>query len=164
MRGGIFMLRVKNPNYQKKQKLMSKVRSLSLTIFFLMVGLAVACGGYHPATPAEPLSLTQDAHLEKTAQPTSVDDREMSSQDKLKTGKELFAQWCSSCHNSGSTTTKVGPGLKGILKMEKLPASGLSVSLDNIRQAIVNPQSFMPVQSYLTDVEVDCLIEFLKTI
>ncbi len=35
-------------------------------------------------------------------------------------GKDLFSQNCDVCHNSDSTETKVGPGLKGLFKKETL--------------------------------------------
>jgi cytochrome c2 len=48
----------------------------------------------------------------------------LAAQDKGKPGdaakgKEVFDQ-CSVCHNADSTETKVGPGLKGLFKTEKL--------------------------------------------
>ena len=38
-------------------------------------------------------------------------------------GKEVFDQ-CSVCHNSDSTEVKVGPGLKGLFKKDKMSTTG----------------------------------------
>jgi len=81
-------------------------------------------------------------------------------------GAELFvSKGCSKCHLTDSTRRRVGPGLKGLFKMEKLPASGRSVTEENVRKQLKTPFGSMP--SYadrLTEEETDQLIAYLKTL
>src|SRR5271157_4124624 len=71
-------------------------------------------------------------------------------QDKAKPGdaakgKDVFDQ-CSVCHNADSTETKVGPGLKGLFKMDKL-VNGKPVTEANVRELIDNGGNGMPAYS-----------------
>ena len=78
-------------------------------------------------------------------------------------GKEVFEQ-CSFCHNADSTETKVGPGLKGLFKTEKLP-NGKPVNEANVRAFINAGGNGMPsYQDLLSNEERDNLIAYLKTL
>jgi cytochrome c2 len=79
-------------------------------------------------------------------------------------GKGVFEQ-CSVCHNSDSEERKMGPGLKGLFKREKL-VNGKAMNEANVR-AFINAGSSNGMPSFadlLSDDERDDLIAFLKTL
>jgi cytochrome c len=78
-------------------------------------------------------------------------------------GKEVFDQ-CSVCHNADSTDTKIGPGLKGLFKHDKL-ANGKAVNEANVRSQINDGGNGMPAyKDILSDKEKDDVIAYLKTL
>jgi cytochrome c len=78
-------------------------------------------------------------------------------------GKEVFDQ-CSVCHNADSDEKKIGPGLKGLFKKDKL-ASGKPANEANIRTQINDGGNGMPAyKDILSDQEKDDLIAYLKTL
>jgi len=78
-------------------------------------------------------------------------------------GKEVFDQ-CSVCHNSDSTETKVGPGLKGLFKMDKL-VNGKPANEANVRALINEGGNGMPAYAdQLSDEDKNNLIVYLKTL
>ncbi len=92
----------------------------------------------------------------------------LNAQDKAKPGdaakgKEVFDQ-CSVCHNADSTETKVGPGLKGLFKMEKL-VNGKPVTEANVRALINEGGNGMPAYAdQLSDQDKNDLFAYLKTL
>ncbi len=79
-------------------------------------------------------------------------------------GSIVFQQKCSVCHYSEKTENKIGPGLKGLFEMQKLPSSKLPVSEANIRKQLKMPFRGMPPFGDLPEEKVDALIEYLKTL
>jgi cytochrome c2 len=78
-------------------------------------------------------------------------------------GKELFEP-CSVCHNADTTEKKIGPGLKGLFKRDKL-ASGKKVTDANIRARIDEGGNGMPAyKDMLSDEEKANIIAYLKTL
>jgi cytochrome c len=78
-------------------------------------------------------------------------------------GKDVFDQ-CSVCHNADSTETKVGPGLKGLFKMEKL-VNGKPVTEANVRDFINTGGNGMPAYAdQLSDQDKNDIIAYLKTL
>ncbi|MCC6390038.1 MAG: cytochrome c [Bryobacterales bacterium] len=78
-------------------------------------------------------------------------------------GKETFEQ-CSVCHNADSTEKKMGPGLKGLFKHEKL-TNGKPVNEANVRAIINAGGNGMPAyESILSDEEKNDVIAYLKTL
>ena len=78
-------------------------------------------------------------------------------------GKTVFAA-CAVCHNADSTETKMGPGLKGLFKRDKLK-SGKKVTEATVRARIDEGGGGMPgYEDMLTDGEKDDLIAYLKTL
>jgi cytochrome c len=78
-------------------------------------------------------------------------------------GKEVFDQ-CSVCHNADSTEQKIGPGLKGLFKRDKL-ANGKAVNDANVRNQINDGGNGMPAyKDILSDQEKDNVIAYLKTL
>jgi mono/diheme cytochrome c family protein/uncharacterized membrane protein len=79
-------------------------------------------------------------------------------------GRVLFEANCAYCHTANSTETLVGPGLKGILRRERLSASGRPATPENIYRQLNHPYKNMPsFAGKLSDEEVLDLIAFLNT-
>ena len=79
-------------------------------------------------------------------------------------GAAIFKQNCSACHFTDSTALKIGPGLKGVFKLDKFPVSGVQVSDENFRKQLQTPFSKMPPFGNLPDDQVDALLAYLKTL
>jgi cytochrome c len=78
-------------------------------------------------------------------------------------GKEVFDQ-CSVCHNADSTDQKIGPGLKGLFKHDKL-ANGKPVNEANVRAKIDEGGNGMPsYKEILSTQEKDDVVAYLKTL
>ncbi len=78
-------------------------------------------------------------------------------------GKEVFGQ-CAVCHNADSTEKKIGPGLKGLFKHDKL-MNGKKVTDATVREKIDEGGGGMPpYKETLSDTEKDDLIAYLKTL
>ena len=78
-------------------------------------------------------------------------------------GKEVFGQ-CAICHDAESTDKKIGPGLKGLYKRDKL-ANGKKVTDATVRDQIEQGGNGMPsYKDMLSDTEKDDVIAYLKTL
>ena len=78
-------------------------------------------------------------------------------------GKEVF-QLCAVCHNADSDEKKMGPGLKGLFKKDKL-TNGKKPTDATVRARIDEGGSGMPpYKDMLSDQEKDDLIAYLKTL
>jgi cytochrome c2 len=78
-------------------------------------------------------------------------------------GKTVFEQ-CAVCHNADSDEKKIGPGLKGLFKKEKL-TNGQKVTEANIRTKVEEGGNGMPAyKEMLSDKDQDNLIAYLKTL
>src|ERR1700739_4460013 len=78
-------------------------------------------------------------------------------------GKEVFEQ-CGVCHNADSDEKKMGPGLKGLFKKDKL-TNGKKPTEANIRSRVDEGGNGMPAyKEMLSDQEKDDLIAYLKTL
>jgi cytochrome c len=78
-------------------------------------------------------------------------------------GKELFEQ-CSVCHNADSDEKKMGPGLKGLFKKDKM-INGKAPTEANVKAKINEGGGGMPAYAdTLTDAEKNDLLAYLKTL
>ena len=78
-------------------------------------------------------------------------------------GKEVFQQ-CGVCHNADSAEKKMGPGLKGLFKAEKM-ANGKKPTEANVRAKVDEGGNGMPsYKEMLSDEEKNDLIAYLKTL
>src|SRR5450432_586650 len=78
-------------------------------------------------------------------------------------GKEVFEQ-CGVCHNADSDEKKMGPGLKGLFKKDKM-INGKKPTEANIRSRVDEGGSGMPAyKEMLSDTEKDDLLAYLKTL
>ena len=84
----------------------------------------------------------------------------------MSAGALLFQnKGCIQCHYPDQTTSKVGPGLKGLLKSEKLTISGEPATRDNVRQMMVDPYDRMPsYRNRLSEDEMRLLLDYLDTL
>src|ERR1700692_1034327 len=86
----------------------------------------------------------------------------MSAADAKK-GESVFEN-CAVCHNSDSTETKIGPGLKGLFKREKL-VTGKPVTEENIKALITEGSGVMPAfGDSISSEDKDNVIAFLRTL
>jgi cytochrome c len=78
-------------------------------------------------------------------------------------GKAVFEQ-CAVCHNADSDEKKMGPGLKGLFKKDKM-TNGKKPSEAAVRAQIDDGGQGMPAyKDMLSDQEKDDLIAYLKTL
>jgi cytochrome c2 len=79
-------------------------------------------------------------------------------------GKEVFEQ-CSVCHNADSDEKKMGPGLKGLFKKDKLTSTGKPMNDANVMQKINEGGNGMPgYADTLSASEKADLLAYLKTL
>lgn len=79
-------------------------------------------------------------------------------------GKATFQQQCNVCHNPDSTVRKVGPGLKGLFRHDKL-VNGKKPSDVTVRAKIEEGGNGMPpYKDMLSEQEKDNVVAFLKTL
>jgi len=78
-------------------------------------------------------------------------------------GKVVFEQ-CAVCHNPDSDEKKMGPGLKGLYKKDKM-TNGKKPADATVRAKIDEGGSGMPAyKDMLSDSEKDDLLAYLKTL
>jgi cytochrome c2 len=78
-------------------------------------------------------------------------------------GKEVFEQ-CGVCHNPDSDEKKMGPGLKGLFKKDKM-TNGKKPTEANVRTRVDEGGQGMPAyKDMLSDQEKEDLIAYLKTL
>ena len=79
-------------------------------------------------------------------------------------GKSTFEDNCSVCHNSDSEDRKMGPGLKGLFKRDKMK-NGKAPTEENVRALVNEGGNGMPgYKDLLSDEERDNLMAYLKTL
>ncbi len=78
-------------------------------------------------------------------------------------GEALFKSNCTVCHFTDSKAKKVGPGLQGLFKSERLP-SGKPVSEPEVSRQIEQGGGGMPPFGHLKDEEIQALVEYLKSL
>lgn len=81
-----------------------------------------------------------------------------------KSGNLLFQSKCSGCHYADRVASKVGPGLKNILKNETLPYSKKPATPENIKKQLERPALTMPSFATLSEQELSNLLAYLKTL
>ena len=100
----------------------------------------------------------------KKSQSAPGADADAAKSESIAAGVKLFDQSCAFCHLTDSTEFKLGPGLKGLYDMEKMPVSGWSMTDENLRKQLQTPFSQMPPFPQLTDEELTALTDYLKTL
>jgi len=85
-------------------------------------------------------------------------------QGNAEKGAALFKSKCLSCHYADKEENKQGPGLKNILKKERLPFSKRHPNVENIKKQLKTPFLAMPSFVSLSEQEIADLIAYLKTL
>jgi len=88
-------------------------------------------------------------------------DSQLATQGSPEKGADIFAGLCAGCHHPDREETIVGPGLRGILKREKLPASGKPATAENVRAQILFPYLTMPAFKDLSPQDMADLLAYL---
>jgi mono/diheme cytochrome c family protein len=102
--------------------------------------------------------------------PTWAKDEKGALSPAAKAGQKVFATNCSVCHLDTQTTTKIGPGLKGLFKGKELPYSHKPVTEANVREQIekgnaeAKPTPMPPFGTMLSKTDIDNVIAYLKTL
>jgi mono/diheme cytochrome c family protein len=79
-------------------------------------------------------------------------------------GKSVFEDNCAVCHNADNTEAKMGPGLKGLFKRDKLK-NGKPVNDANVMAQIENGGNGMPAyKDLISDTEKANVLAYLKTL
>jgi len=82
---------------------------------------------------------------------------------EVEKGKEVFQQ-CSVCHYADKEEKKMGPGLKGLFRKEKLH-NGKPATEENVMEVINKGGNGMPAyEDLLTGEEKKHLLAYLKTL
>jgi cytochrome c len=80
-----------------------------------------------------------------------------------KKGQAAFDN-CAICHNADSAEVKIGPGLKGLFKREKL-VNGKPVNEENVKAVITDGSGAMPpFGDSISAEDKDNIIAYLKTL
>src|SRR5271167_1591982 len=91
-------------------------------------------------------------------------DAELGLNAQQASGRHLYQQNCTACHDAHSVPGQNGPSLKGFLKKPFLP-SGLPANERFVRQTILTGRGMMPaVGGTLTQQQLDDLLAYLHTL
>ncbi len=100
----------------------------------------------------------------KTESPDISEPYQTPHKGNAEKGAALFKSKCLSCHYANKEESKLGPGLKSILKREKLPFSKRPATIDNIKKQLKTPFLAMPSFVSLSEQEIADLIAYLQTL
>lgn len=142
--------------------LLGVVSTLGMIVFILTVLTFSTSAGYYLARMGDMQHWNLGASMEDALVPEET--AQQMAGKVIERGAEVFEKYCAFCHDSGSTETKLGPGLMGVLKAEALPESGRPATAENILSTLENPIGTMPAFTQLTEEELHALIAFLETI
>jgi cytochrome c1 len=154
------------------RQLYDQVRCLGIAIAILTFGLVSLSGGYYMLISKFGTDASFKTFVQYTATMNIEKDKNKKilgiiideDAESIGRGKNLFGSKCSFCHEAYSAESKVGPGLKGVLKNARLPVSNKPALPENIIKQIKQPFNRMPSFEYLTDEEIDDLLAFLNTL
>jgi mono/diheme cytochrome c family protein len=139
------------------------VPTVGMIVFVLAVLVFSTSAGYYLARRGQIRGGGEEAAsgiVEEAAELSG----ELAALGEAELGAVVYEKYCAFCHYSGSTESKLGPGLKGVLRAESLPVSGRPATVQNILSTLQNPIGTMPAFTKLTAEELEHLIAFLETI
>ncbi|MBW2000735.1 MAG: cytochrome c [Deltaproteobacteria bacterium] len=131
------------------RRFFSMVPILGITVVMLALGTTATSAGYYFA-------------MRGRGSPPGA--RQEVGGEIVERGAAIFRRHCADCHYTDKRATKIGPGLYGLLKEEKLPSSGRSATVENVRRQIRDPVNVMPPFKNLTEEEIRALTAFIKTL
>jgi len=140
----------------------SSIKYIGILLVVLTFVMTATSGGYYMLVS----KFGTDKTFDKIVQYKQTDGRVLikSDQESIMRGKNLFNAKCIFCHDPDSSTEKVGPGLKRILKNDLLPVSGRPANQVNVINQLRKPLNRMPSFDYLLDEEVADIIAYLNTL
>jgi len=147
-----FILALKISMVQFYKQFLRYVPGLGMTVFGLAFAVFFTSAGYF-------FLVTEKTTVAGEAV------SEISESSGVERGRVLFDKQCSFCHYADRTDSKMGPGLKGVLKGETLPASGRPPTPKNVTRQLLNPYKNMPsFKATLSEQEIEYLVAYLKTL
>ena len=79
-------------------------------------------------------------------------------------GRQVFVQYCASCHHADSTKDLHGPGLEGLFRRKYLP-SGLPATDEHVVSTIQYGRNMMPpLGNSLDNQQIQDLLAYLHTL
>lgn len=130
------------------------VPTLGMTVLVLAVVIFLSSAGYFFLRSAA--SDPQPAASSPAAAPSLLESSE--------NGTQIFQTQCAACHFADKEDKKAGPGLKGILRKERLPVSGRPATPENILKQLKTPYLAMPSFPSLVGQDAADLLAYLKTL
>lgn len=128
------------------------VPALGMTVFALAFGVFCTSAGFFFLASGEPGGVE-----EKPAVTISTGDAQA--------GEKLFDKQCSFCHHADKFDSKIGPGLKEVLKKNKLPFSHRPATKVNVKEQLLNPYRNMPsFKTSLSEQDINNLLAYLSTL
>lgn len=128
--------------------------------FIVLIALTAVCimPLHINAMSDKKMSATKAEAVQDTGIMLRTDD------ESIGTGKEIFDSKCYFCHDARSTKKGVGPGMKGILKVDKFPVSEMAATPENVVKQLRTPYKSMPSFSSLSDEDILNIIAYLNTL
>ena len=146
-----FVLALKISIVQFYKQFLRYVPGLGMTVFGLALAVFFTSAGYFFLVTGETTGAEE---------PVS----EISEMADAQRGEMLFENQCSFCHYADKADSKLGPGLKGVLRGKTLPASGRPATAENVTQQLLNPYQSMPSFGSLSEQEIKDLLAYLETL
>jgi len=85
--------------------------------------------------------------------------------DSVGSGKAIFEEKCTMCHNAESTDKKIGPGLKGFYQRGTFSSDGSKVTDESLTKFIQNGKGMMPpFKDTLDAAKIKDVIAYIKTL
>jgi len=140
---------------------------LGMTVMVLAFAVFMVSAGYYflrlafsPTAGSSPNSPAKAA----TPAGAGAPDSQLAPLGNPEKGAAIFTGLCAGCHHADREETVVGPGLRGILKREKLPSSGRPATAENVRAQILSPYLTMPSFKDLSPQDMADLLAYLGTL
>ena len=156
----VLFIRLFRRLYEQAKVIGTMIAVLSFVVVLISAGyyLAVSRFGQDRTTDRSAFYVLRGPFLAVTQVGRSGAAGVRTDPESVERGRALFQARCSACHDPHSTRTVVGPGLEGLLKNPKLPASGHPATAESIRFQLKQPLGRMPSFAYLSPDEVEDLI------
>lgn len=92
-------------------------------------------------------------------------DAELGLNPQQAAGRKVYDNVCQRCHDAYSSDDRQGPSMKGIMKREYLPLSGLPANDERVGEIVRFGRSKMPAFGQaLSDQQVQDLLAYLHTL
>ena len=92
-------------------------------------------------------------------------DAELGLNEQQSVGRKLYDNYCDRCHEPYSSRGKKGPPLKGVLKQQYLPLSGLPANDARVGDIVKYGRSKMEgFGQVMTDQQIQDLLAYLHTL